>query len=354
MYKRISLALTSVTFAGLLCHTTLAGPELDDEAAAYLDRCLTEMERLSIRRTEIDWSDVRTQVFEAADGAQSPAETHDAIRLAIRLLDDGHSYLYVPAPPPTAGDDTAEADWGEAWVIASTSEDLTARRLDGDVGYVLIPSFGGESSWDPAAANAFADRIHEAVRELDASGVTGWVVDLRFNSGGNMWPMLAGLGPLVGDGEIGAFVAGRSTAPWLYAWGGAGTPGVRNAQVATPHRLENPGAPVAVLTGKYCLSSGEAIVTALRGRPNTRFFGVPTGGASTATQPIWLGDGAMVFLTTAVYADRTGRTYGGPIAPDVVVEGGPRLAADLADDSADPVLAEARRWLSEQAATAVR
>ena len=78
--------------------------------------------------------------------------------------------------------------------------------------------------------------------------------------------------------------------------------------------------PVAVLTGVNTASSGEVIVVAFRGRPNTRSFGLYTTGLSTANRGFHLSDGAVINLTTSVYADRTGQTYGERIHPDEIVD----------------------------------
>jgi len=38
----------------------------------------------------------------------------------------------------------------------------------------------------------------------DRDDLIGWIVDLRGNGGGNMWPMLAGVGPVLGEGVVGS------------------------------------------------------------------------------------------------------------------------------------------------------
>jgi hypothetical protein len=55
-------------------------------------------------------------------------------------------------------------------------------------------------------------------------------------------------------------------------------------------------------------------------------------GKTTGNQAVRLPDGARLFVTGSVYADRTGRVYGGPLAPDV------RSTAPEAD---------ARAWLAQ-------
>jgi hypothetical protein len=66
---------------------------------------------------------------------------------------------------------------------------------------------GGESlSGSGATAVAFADGIQNPIMAADRDDLAGWTVDLRGNGGGNLWPMLAGVGPVLGEGIVGYFV----------------------------------------------------------------------------------------------------------------------------------------------------
>jgi C-terminal processing protease CtpA/Prc len=321
-----------------------------------------------MRAQQIDWPALRRTAFEKAANARSTSDTYGAIRWAVKELNDGHSFFSTPAPkrepksaanadqaqggttpagkdarhdsgqtPATEPKKKTRTVEGAGWVIASTAEDLRAEVITSDahgserrIGYILVPSFGGPDSFEPAKAAAFAHRLHDEVRRLDEAGVTAWIVDLRYNSGGNMWPMLAGIGPLLGAQRVGSFVAeGHEPVAWEYKDGEVGTPGSVSVTIQKPLAIRNPDARVAVLVGTYCTSSGEAIAVALRGRANSRFFGKPTGGATTSTQTVWMGDGAMLFITNAVYADRTGKVYGGKLEPDEVI-------ADSPDELTDP------------------
>src|SRR5262249_13638408 len=101
-------------------------------------------------------------------------------------------------------------------------------------------------------------------------------------------------------------------------------------------------APVAVLYGPRTVSSGEAVAVAFRGRPRTRAFGQSTGGVTTGNADSPLPDGGILFLTTTVYADRTGHEYGGKMDPDEAVPGAPNAA------SQDAVVDAATRWLKKE------
>jgi C-terminal processing protease CtpA/Prc len=168
-----------------------------------------------------------------------------------------------------------------------------------------------------------------------ASSSCGWVVDLRPNTGGNMWPMLAGLKPFLGTAGLGTFESPTgSSPPWI-----AGQ-AVGVEPPSTLAVLESSW--VAVLTGPRTASSGEAVAIAFRGRPRTRSFGLPTAGLSTANATFPLPDGAMILLTTAVDADRTGKRYGDKVDPDERVE-----AATTPTPTSDPALAAAVQWLRQ-------
>jgi C-terminal processing protease CtpA/Prc len=101
---------------------------------------------------------------------------------------------------------------------------------------------------------------------------------------------------------------------------------------------------IAVLTGPNTGSSGEFVTVAFRGRPHTRSFGHPTAGLSTSNTPYPLPDGSMIFLTTDVAADRTGKRYGDKIAPDELIEPGQR---DVGATDADATMTAAIKWLKQ-------
>lgn len=97
--------------------------------------------------------------------------------------------------------------------------------------------------------------------------------------------------------------------------------GAAAARVSTPYELLLREPRVAVLTDGLAASSGEAVVISFRRRPNTRSFGTATCGLSTANSTFPLSDRAMLFLTTAVMADRTQARYGDVIVADETIAG---------------------------------
>ncbi|HZY79384.1 MAG TPA: S41 family peptidase, partial [Cyclobacteriaceae bacterium] len=187
-----------------------------------------------------------------------------------------------------------------------------------NIGYVKVGTCGCSG----ADAAKFAEDIQAVIRNQDNANLKGWIVDLRGNGGGNMWPMLAGISSVLGDGVVGHFIdPDNKEAKWSVTAGTSLYEGSVVNAVANPYRLINPNPKVAVLLDQGCASSGEAIAVAFIGRPKTMSFGVGTCGLSTANATYFLSDGAQFQLTVSLMADRNKVTKGGSIVPDVTVAG---------------------------------
>lgn len=314
----------------------------------YLNHAIAAMQQHALHRRAVDWKALRRAAIAEIANAKTVAETYPAVRNALKRLNDGHSVFLAPS-------DMARLKSGTPPVGANAGPSPRAQRLDDSLGYVTVPSF---SSLFPGALQAFAEQVQNLIRGVDAADLKGWIVDLRTNPGGNMWPMLLGLGPILGDGLLGSFVdADERRGDWFLASGAISTRSNPTKLLerfhdttilrlrGEPYRLRNERPAVAVLTGAHTASSGEATCVAFRGRPRTASFGQPTFGVSTSNQMFTLADGAAIFLTVAVMADRTGQKYGAKIAPDYEV------AAEASTGSldTDTTVQTAARWLKGQA-----
>jgi C-terminal processing protease CtpA/Prc len=169
--------------------------------------------------------------------------------------------------------------------------------------------------------------------------VCGWIVDLRRDTGGSMWPMFQAIRAIVGEPPFGSFVdsSGARTA-WAYPTSGEGS----ESGTVTP--LSHPHGSIAVLTSRLTAGAAEAIVVSFRGRAETRSFGEPTWGTPTGSSFYSLADGALLQLTTAFDADRMGVEYRSRIRPDEAL---PVDWARLGTPD-DPMIVAAGTWLRAQ------
>jgi len=349
MRRRHFLTAMTVLVVGA-CDAGLSEPEdgIAPQAVIYLGAALDIMEVNSLRRFQIDWVPFRAEAVADAAGATNSLDTYPAIEAALERLGDNHSFFRravvfgATGPAPTTASSFGPGSGSVAPQAAPATVDPSATLVADGVGYVDVPEFqgGGESG------NDLASEYHRLIEGVDTLGtICRWVVDLRGNRGGNMWPMVAGLGPILGEGAIGAFLYPDAVStPWFYEAGIAGVEGVPFVITDEPYTLTSPFPFVAVLTDTLTASSGEAVAVAFRGREGARSFGEPTWGVSTANAAFPLADGAIIFLTVATLADRLGTVYGLKLEPDELLVAGTKTG----DPETDLVLDAAVTWLLAQ------
>jgi carboxyl-terminal processing protease len=331
------------------------------EAAAFLDNAIDIMRQHALHGQGVDWDALRAEAFKRAGGAFNPIDTYPAIYWSLVQLGDPGSHLRLPPglyPDQIALLQQAEKDAANSAPASARTETtvptaFTSRRLpEGHIvtsqgknfGYVVLPRC---SAKDNDALLLYAADVRRILTDLTAQNPKGWIIDLRGNTGGNMWPMLTGIGPVLGDGVVGSFVAADGNIPWFYQDGKTGTRSPAGLETVSLDLEEAPAlqtpssAPVALLVDSSTASSAEAITIAFHGRSDTRFFGTRTAGKSTAVQPFKLDDGAELYLTTAIDADRTGKQFPDGFTPDQVFPS----TTVMPPENNDPVVLAAQTWL---------
>ncbi|MBH1431827.1 peptidase [Stenotrophomonas maltophilia] len=300
---------------------------------------LNLLERQALYRDRVDWPATRARLQSVQN---DPAQRLALLREAI-ALSTGHHGAWTTTQRQS--ESLARVQQAGA---AAVDRAKAANAVDARIGWVVIEGYAPTPGATPQ--EAFRQNIQRAarwqqiIRSKDDGMRCGWIVDLRDNSGGNMWPMLLGMAPLlrtsvVNNEDVGSFETAQGPERWTLtatAVQRAGKPVLDFGQ--SGHVLRQPGAPVAVLFGPRTGSSGEASVLAFRGRAQTRSFGQPTAGVSTGNVVHTLADGSRLLLTMTVMHDRNGRGDGLKIEPDQRVEG----------DAA--TVAAAQAWLLAQPA----
>ncbi len=316
------VAVPSISAHGTVPNTTeLPAPE----AQAQL---LDMLEKESLYRDRVDWPVIRARLKAAQ---ADPAKAREVLQEATGRSSGGHG-LWISATQLHGTAQRLERSNGAAGPASGPIRPVEA--LDPRIGRVEIGGYAVMQG--PAAHQQMKERAQRwqaIIRDQDTGSRCGWIVDLRGNTGGNMWPMLLGAAPLLRTTpgaieDVGSFATAEGPSRWQL------TPSlvrlgkrVRVDLGAPGYQLKHPGAPVAVLIGPRSASSGEASVLAFRGRPQTRSFGQPTAGLSTANEMRPLVDGSALLLTTSVMQDRKGGGDGLKIEPDQRTDGDAVTAA---------------------------
>lgn len=297
---------------------------------AYVLEAVSIMKRHYLLSDEVDWGRIEELGLGVLSEDGSMAQAHAAIFTMIEALDDPHASARRPR---TSRSDDVQRRGVEPAHVALASDRIAL---------VEIPPVPSGASGDAHAE--FVQKTYEDLKLIDSSILCGWVVDLRENTGGNMWPMLAAIGPIAGPGVLGHFVGeeGEQLGSWLYRNGVASLTSQKRTEdkIAvsdSPFQPGDPDLPVAVLVSEQTSSSGEAAAIAFIGRQDTRLFGTATGGLTTANNTFRMSDDLQINLPIAYMADRLGNPH------DPRVEPHEYIAPDM-------VLEHAKRWLQAQPA----
>lgn len=350
------------TAAALLFLATPARAQEAFDPQARVTEALQAVRPIAMNRDRVDWVAVERQARELAGPAKDTIDLLPAYHLIVWSLGDNHSLIL---PSDAQVDEWIRRNGRDRYLPdtprrrASYSEyrrrPVSGRDLalpNGRIARaVVVPAFNGDD-----ASNAFAQSITNALGS--SSEACGYVVDLRGNTGGNMFPMVTGLWPLLGDGFSFPGVSGpgledgRVTVEGgkLVGYAQPGATGEDfNALTSWAADRTLADSPVAVLIDQVVGSSGEGVAIALRGREHTRFFGERTYGVASANTIVTLSDGISMAVTVAYLKDSQGRTYPDGIPPDEAVATGPGARAD----PDDAVVEAAKAWLANESVCAV-
>lgn len=317
---------------------------------------ISKAKAMAFRSDQIDWVELEKKVRAEAQGAKDEVDLLRAYHVLLDGLGDGHSFVNADREERASFKARHGSEFDADRKIKPITSRFT-RRSDPEkrsvslgsssVHLITVPTRGGGGPQGEEYANAIYGSIVGA-----AETSCGFIVDVRGNRGGNVWLMVAGLSPLLGDGwqsfEINSS-GERSSAAHLEKGAAVISEGEYKGSKITEVAdwQELPAlrtAPVAVLIDDAVASSGEGVVIAFKGRANTRFFGETTSGTASSNEGFLIGKGTNLVITTAMMADRTGTIYPNGVSPDVAVAFGDGSVSD----PEDAVVEAAKAWFLQQ------
>lgn len=314
--------------------------QLPDSLKACLDSAILHAQYISLYRNTVNWDALKEHAHFRAGFSETVLDLRPTLQYILDEIRDPHARFFFQGQPiawyqgePTPYQRTIDPKvWG---AVQSGRQKFQSAMLPNQTGYLRIVNM-------PMGDNAqLAAPIQAAVCSLYEMGARRWIIDLRYNGGGNMFPMLAGIANILGDGEVGGSFDGEGNRFSTWAVKDGDVSYNIYQSVDMENRCPFPEPPkVAVLTSRYTVSSGEVMAVAFKGRPNTRFFGEPTAGFTTETDWTPLPAGVILSIATSYFADREGRLYKDSIPVDVQAPFVPD-----AEPEQDEALKKALEWL---------
>ncbi|MCJ8154915.1 S41 family peptidase [Chryseobacterium sp. SSA4.19] len=307
--------LITLTFITLLISSNASAQK--DSITMYVTKALDIMKSKSVNKSKVNWETLYSTTLNDATKAKTIKETYPILEKALGSLNDAHSKFY-PEKVVRAYTLGYKATGQEFPVIES-------RLIDKKYAYISLPNIG---SFNKDDWNLYINTFYAKVNELQKQKPKGWILDLRDNYGGMLYPMYAAVASFLDHKNV----VGTKDAEGIVEYFNYKNAKFYEGQTATqlfqlkekqPKHIKTP---IAVLVNKVTGSSAEFITAAFVGQNNVKLIGVNTQGLTSGNQEYKLPDGSFLVLTIGNIVDRNGKEY------DKVGEG---ISTDIRIDKTD-------------------
>lgn len=315
-----------------------------DSVKKYLDSSLHIIEKNALNRKQVNWPELRKAVYEKAAGAKTYEDILPLYPYIFEQIDDHHGSLnYKKKTYGWAGNDLPKVNNS---IKAATKKYTTVRseRIGDAIGYILIP---GNNDFRNQHMDSISSSIKQAIAKIHNKKIKGWIIDLRVNTGGNMYPMIAGLTDFLGEGKVGGFMTSDHQADgnWIIKDGIFYVDSIKVSPVKYEGYPIKKDLPIAILISGYTASSGEMTAITTIGRKNSILIGEPSAGYTTTNLGFELNGYSGLNLAVDYAMDRNGKVYPKRITPEVLVNDGD----DFEKLTEDKKVQAALKWLKQSA-----
>jgi carboxyl-terminal processing protease len=312
--------------------------QIKSDLKCILDSVIVNARRTSLNANAVLWDSVQLTMYQKARLAKTLQDLEESFEFLLLALNDSQAKIFNPVSN-TAIASYPKLEDTELPTLENIENDINAKFdfaiLKGGIRYLKITSIYSTD------IQAEAAKIRNAIDSLSKDDSHQWIVDLRYCHGGNMNPVIAGIGPLLGEGLIGGLVDRKHKIKKLYEIHNGKFYDDKHLVVEFPTTKDMMHTKIAVLTSKYTSGAGEILAMMIKGRKHTKIIGEPTAGQVTFTTNIAIKKDLVMALSECFYQDRKGIIYKENIKPEILVEF--ESTADYAEDKA---IAEAIDWLN--------
>jgi len=312
------------------------------------DSLYTFLKYNSIHRDIVSWDSMDTAHQKCILSAKNDIDTLQCFVQILKALDDVHSNItyknknyghYHPVENSVYIRIKPLLD-----LAAQESGKISIALLPNKTGYIRIP---GIQAFGETEVNRYARIILDSLSVLATQKMKQIVIDLRLNTGGNLYPMLSGLSPLLGDGIIGyeTDVEGTIVRSWEIKKNNFFIGEYQTTSIPDSFSFNLNKMSVVILTGPLTGSSGTMTAITFKHRSNTYFIGEATAeGYSTSNGYFWFSPDFTMNFATNFVADRKKILYKKAFDPDLHISGGDNFLILEKDEK----IIEALRYLNSK------
>lgn len=294
-----------------------------DSITVFYDSLFYQLENHYLHRDSVKWKNLKPfileQVLEASSLGHSLSHCtslFDSIGGDHLNIISDYGWFRSTLNPPLPQEDFHT----EFLLKYVTNPGFEVQLVQEKYGYILMPPLAMIGA-SPDSTNRKAQEMYDAIIALnDSVSLKGWIVDMRFNIGGHIAPMLTALYHLLGDHTVFTVLDKDFAVKEIERLkNGAYYENNKKETFIQPKRKPNTTIPVALITGLASASCGELVPVAFRHRKNVTFIGERTTGLLTANELVDLPFGVQLTLTMGYLADRRAN-YTKEINPTIKIE----------------------------------
>lgn len=274
--------------------------ELEKQTKQLIKAVTKTLKKESIVREKVDWEKLYINLDSITYSEKhflDKEKVYSVFIKALRDAGDNHS-LFI-----------SKSISNEINKVNENEVLSTSKYLENNIGYLKIPT-----AWisDEKKAIKYTNELIEQIKTLDENDIDKWIIDLRDNLGGNRWPMLSGLTPIIGDGLMGYNYISNKYIPYSIKKGSMNYSKLKTTNYTT----KKPFKKIAVMLNDHTGSSGEMVAIAILGFEMTKSFGQASGGYATVNSSKEFKDGTQLYLATGQSADKNKKIYYPSIQPN--------------------------------------
>lgn len=252
----------------------------DSSDREFVEAAVDIMDTYGLFATGTSWENAKAEAL--ASNPETFEEAQAIVRKALKVAGGKHSFLRVNIQNSSSQSATPQP-----------AQMPTVINRDDNILVVKLPPFSSGTQEGKQYAQTVLDAIQPNLR--------GAVIDLRQNTGGSMYPMLAAVHRFFPDEEV-----------FYFKYRDNSTFAVTANKIVTMVELERQNyisCPVAILVDSHTASAAEMVLLAFQGLDNVRTFGTNSAGYSSGNRGFDLPKNTTLALTTSSVITRNGEEF---------------------------------------------
>ena len=183
-----------------------------DSVDVFIDSTFSIIKNKALYRDRIDWKKYFREIDKRKSSVAQFSEILTIFSKLFNEMEDNHSFLVHKRKEYASSFKGFDESKIRKPIMDELENDAVEIKTkifrNGMVGYIQIPRDNTSDKFN--AMQKASQKLQDSLCTLSSNKLQGIIVDLRLNTGGNMYPMVTGLSNLIGEGVFGSVVSKAS------------------------------------------------------------------------------------------------------------------------------------------------